>query len=52
VTSFHTDQGSYKDIPMLLVFTTRGNKVVRCEEYLDSTGLPKLEWPEGAKFAR
>jgi hypothetical protein len=52
VTSFDTDQGRVKDIPMLLVFTTRGNKVARCEEYLDSTGLPKLEWPEGAKFAR
>jgi hypothetical protein len=52
VTSFDTDQGSCKDIPMLLVFTTRGNKVARCEEYLDSTGLPKLEWPAGAKFDR
>jgi|GEM_PF-1182068 hypothetical protein len=50
LTSFDTDQGSFKDIPMLLVFTTRGNKVSRCDEYLDSTGLPKLEWPEGAKF--
>jgi hypothetical protein len=50
VTSFDTDHGSFKDIPMLLVFTTRGNKVARCEEYLDSTGLPKLEWPAGAKF--
>jgi hypothetical protein len=50
VTSFETDQGGFKDIPMLLVFTTRGNKVVRCEEYVDSTGLPTLEWPEGAKF--
>jgi hypothetical protein len=52
VTSFDTDQGSWKDIPMLLVFTTRGKQVARCEEYLDSTGLPKLEWPEGAIFAR
>jgi hypothetical protein len=50
LTSFDTDQGSFKDIPMLLVFTTRGNKVARCDEYLDSTGLPKLEWPEGARF--
>jgi hypothetical protein len=51
VTSFDTDQGSFRDIPMLLVFTTRGSKVSRCDEYLDSTGLPKLEWPEGAKFS-
>jgi hypothetical protein len=50
LTAFDTDQGRFNDIPMLLIFTTRGNKVVRCEEYLDSTGLPKLEWPEGAKF--
>lgn len=50
LTSFETAQGSIRDIPMLLVFTTRGEKVVRCQEYLDSTGLPKLEWPEGAKF--
>jgi hypothetical protein len=50
LTSFDTDQGPVRDIPMLLVFTTRGNKVSRCDEYLDSTGLPKLEWPEGAKF--
>ncbi|MDB5686318.1 MAG: hypothetical protein JWR77_907 [Rhizorhabdus sp.] len=50
LTSFDTDQGPIRDIPMLLIFTTRGNKVSRCEEYLDSTGLPKLEWPEGAKF--
>jgi hypothetical protein len=52
VTSFDTDQGSVKDIPMLLIFTTRGDKVARCEEYLDSTGLPKLVWPQGAKFDR
>src|ERR1700761_9312729 len=50
LTSFDTDQGSFKDIPMLLVFTTRGERVSRCQEYLDSTGLPKLEWPEGAQF--
>lgn len=50
LTSFDTEQGSYKDIPMLLVFTTRGEKVMRCQEYVDSTGLPKLEWPEGAKY--
>lgn len=50
LTSFDTDQGSFKDIPMMLVFTTRGVEVSRCEEYVDSTGLPKLEWPEGAKF--
>jgi hypothetical protein len=50
LTSFETAQGSIKDIPMLLIFTTEGAKVSRCEEYLDSTGLPKLEWPEGAKF--
>ena len=50
LTSFETDQGVFKDIPMLLVFTTRGAQVVRCDEYLDSTGLPKLEWPEGTKY--
>lgn len=50
LTSFDTDQGPVKDIPMMLVFTTRGSKVSRCDEYLDSTGLPKLEWPDGAKF--
>ena len=50
LTSFDTDQGTFKDIPMLLVFTTRGGLVSRCDEYLDSTGLPKLEWPEGANF--
>ncbi len=50
LTSFETADGIYKDIPMLLVFTTRGEKVVRCKEYVDSTGLPKLEWPEGAEF--
>lgn len=50
LTSFDTDQGSFKDIPMMLVFHTRGKLVSRCNEYLDSTGLPKLEWPEGAKF--
>lgn len=50
LTSFDTDQGTFKDIPMLLIFTTRGSQVARCEEYLDSTGLPKLEWPEGSKF--
>jgi hypothetical protein len=50
LTSFDTDQGSFKDIPMLLVFTTRGDKISRCEEYVDSSGLPKLEWPEGARF--
>ena len=50
LTSFETAHGKFSDIPMLLVFTTRGQKVVRCEEYLDSTGLPKLEWPQGAKF--
>ena len=50
LTSFDTDHGAFKDIPMLLVFTTRGGLVSRCEEYLDSTGLPKLEWPQGAKF--
>jgi hypothetical protein len=50
LTSFETDQGSVKDIPMLLVFTTKGDKVSRCEEYLDSTGLPKLEWPASARF--
>lgn len=50
LTAFETDQGPIKDIPMMLVFTTRGAKVARCEEYLDSTGLPKLEWPDGAKF--
>lgn len=50
LTAFDTDQGSFKDVPMLLVFTTRGNKVARCDEYLDSTGLPKLEWPEGATY--
>ena len=37
-------------VPALLVFTTSGRLVSRCEEYLDSTGLPKLEWPEGAAF--
>lgn len=51
LTSFDTDQGTFKDIPMLLVFHTRGRLVSRCEEYLDSTGLPKLEWPEGARFS-
>lgn len=51
LTSFDTDQGSFKDIPMLLIFTTKGRLVSRCEEYLDSTGLPKLEWPEGAQFS-
>lgn len=50
LTSFDTDQGSFKDIPMMLVFTTRGDKVARCEEYLDSTGLPKLEWPDGTRY--
>ena len=50
LTSFDTDEGSFKDIPMMLVFTTRGEKISRCDEYLDSSGLPKLEWPEGAKF--
>lgn len=50
LTSFDTDQGSFKDIPMMLVFHTRGKLVSRCNEYLDSSGLPKLEWPEGAKF--
>jgi len=50
LTSFDTDQGAFRDIPMLLVFTTQGGKVSRCNEYLDSTGLPKLEWPEGARF--
>ena len=50
LTSFDTDQGSFKDIPMLLVFTTCGELVSRCDEYLDSTGLPKLEWPDGAQF--
>ena len=50
LTSFDTDQGTLKDIPMLLVFHTRGKLISRCEEYVDSTGLPKLEWPEGAKF--
>lgn len=50
LTSFDTDQGSFKDIPMLLVFHTRGRLVARCDEYLDSTGLPKLEWPDGAQF--
>ena len=50
LTSFDTDHGSFRDIPMMLVFTTSGRLVSRCEEYLDSTGLPKLEWPEGAAF--
>ena len=50
LTSFDTDEGSFKDIPMMLVFTTRGEKISRCDEYLDSSGLPKLAWPEGAKF--
>lgn len=50
LTSFETEQGSFKDIPMLLVFTTRGELVSRCQEYLDSTGLPQLEWPEGAQY--
>jgi hypothetical protein len=50
LTSFETDQGVFKDIPMLAIFTTRGNKISRFDEYVDSTGLPKLEWPEGAKF--
>lgn len=50
LTSFDTDQGSFRDIPMLLVFHTRGRLVSRCEEYLDSTGLPKLEWPDGSRF--
>lgn len=50
LTSFDTDHGTFADIPMLLVFTTRGRLVARCDEYLDSTGLPQLEWPEGAKF--
>ena len=49
LTSFDTEQGHFKDIPMLLIFHTRGRQVVRCDEYLDSTGLPKLEWPEGAR---
>jgi hypothetical protein len=50
VASFDTDRGSFKAIPMLLVFATRGSKVARCDEYLDATGLPTLEWPDGAKF--
>lgn len=50
LTSFDTENGSFIDIPMLLVFTTRDRLVSRWEEYIDSTGLPKLEWPEGAKF--
>ena len=50
LTSYKTAQGEFKDIPMLLIFTTRGSKISRCEEYLDSTGLPALEWPEGTKF--
>ena len=50
LTSFETADGTFSDIPMMLVFTTRGEKVSRCMEYVDSTGLPKLEWPEGAKF--
>lgn len=48
--SFDTDEGPFRDIPMLLVFTTRGDKVSRCDEYLDSTGMPTLEWPEGTKL--
>lgn len=50
LASFETDQGAFKDIPMMLVFTTRGQLVARCEAYLDSTGLPKLDWPQGAVF--
>lgn len=46
MTAFECDLGAFKDIPMLLVFTTRGSKVARCAEYLDSTGLPALEWQE------
>lgn len=44
--SFDTDQGSFRGIPMLLIYTLRGDKISRCEEYLDNTGMPKLEWPE------
>jgi len=50
LTSMDTDQGTFTDIPMMLVFHTRGQKIWRCEEYVDSTGLPELVWPEGAKF--
>jgi len=50
LTSYETAQGKFRDIPMLLIFTTRGSKVARCEEYVDSTGLPSLEWPEGTEF--
>jgi hypothetical protein len=50
LASFDTDQGNFRGIPMLLVFHTRGRRVSRCETYLDSTGLPKLEWPKGVRF--
>jgi hypothetical protein len=34
----------------MLIFTTRGGLVSRCDEYIDSTAFPKLEWPGGAQF--
>ena len=51
LAAYETADGKFRDIPMLLIFTTWGAKVARCEEYLDSTGLPKLEWPERLKFS-
>ena len=50
LASFDTPQGSFRDIPEMWVFTTRGSQIARCDCYLDSTGLPTEARPDGAMF--
>lgn len=45
--SFDAAGEHFDAVPLLLVFHTDGEKVLRCREYLDSTGLPELVRPDG-----
>lgn len=36
------DGGSVKDVPFAMIFRVCGDKIVRCDEYMDGMSLPEL----------
>lgn len=36
--------GARSDVPFAMVFRTRGDRITRCDEYMDSLSLPRIDF--------
>jgi ketosteroid isomerase-like protein len=41
------DGGSACDLPFAMIYTLRGDRIVRCEEYMDGASLPPMNLGSG-----